>query len=145
MSLRFLDHVNVRTADLEALRRFYCDVLGLASGPRPPFPFPGAWLYCGDRAAVHLVERSDDYAEGSPRIEHFAFRAEGLAPFLARLRRLRVPYRVAVVPELDLRQVHVRDPDGNHVEISFAAEEVADLSPYDGTDERTAQATMTEP
>ena len=57
----------------------------------------------------------------------------------------RVPYRVAVVPELDLRQVHVRDPDGNHVEISFAAEEVADLSPYDGTDERTAQATMTEP
>ena len=29
----------------------------LAPGPRPNFSFGGAWMYCGDRPAVHLVER----------------------------------------------------------------------------------------
>ena len=50
-----LDHVNIRTARLAELRRFYVEGLGLTDGARPPFRFPGAWLYCGDQAAVHLV------------------------------------------------------------------------------------------
>ena len=87
--LQVLDHVNIRTANLAALRRFYSDVLGLKDGARPPFKFGGAWLYCGEQAAVHLVEVGQAPAGHQPRIEHFAFRAAGLADFLARASQAR--------------------------------------------------------
>jgi catechol 2,3-dioxygenase-like lactoylglutathione lyase family enzyme len=128
--LQRLDHVNIRTANLAALRRFYADVLGLRDGERPPFTFAGAWLYCGERAAVHLVEVGRAPQGREPRIEHFAFGAAGLADFLARLRRAKTAYRIALVPGSGNRQVNVLDPDGNHVEVQFAASEDADLSDF---------------
>ena len=143
MALAALDHVTIRTARLGELTDFYARVLGLRPGKRPGFGFPGAWLYCGDCAALHLVEvpeapaSQDNQAPPSPdsqapKIEHFAFRAEGLAEFLARLRELGVAYRTAVVPDFEIRQVHLRDPDGNHVEIAFAPEEAAELGDHPG-------------
>jgi catechol 2,3-dioxygenase-like lactoylglutathione lyase family enzyme len=125
-----LDHVNIRTGRLAELRRFYSEALGLEDGPRPPFSFGGAWLYCGERAAVHLVEIAKSPDERTPRIEHFAFRASGLAEFLDRLRELAVGYRISLVPGSNNRQVNVFDPDGNHIEIQFAAGEEADLAPF---------------
>ena len=134
MALAALDHVTIRTARLGALTDFYTRVLGLGPGKRPPFDFAGAWLYCNGHAALHLVEVADSPEVPAPRIEHFAFRAEGraegraenLAEFLARLRASDVAYRTAVVPEFGIRQVHLRDPDGNHIEIAFAPEEDAE-------------------
>lgn len=128
--LQVLDHVNIRTANLGALRRFYSDVLGLKDGARPPFKFGGAWLYCGEQAAVHLVEVPQAPAGHQPRIEHFAFRAAGLVAFLARLKHSRTAYQIALVPGSGNRQVNVLDPDGNHIEIQFAGAEEADLSAY---------------
>ena len=89
-----LNHFSIRTLDLPACQHFYCDVLGLAVGPRPPFPFPGLWLYAGDtavyaNAAVHIIgiDRSDpaglqqylgDRAEaslqGTGAVDHLALR-----------------------------------------------------------------------
>ena len=136
MVLAALDHVTIHTARLGALIDFYTRVLGLVPGKRPPFGFAGAWLYCDGHAALHLVEIADSpeappsQTSPAPRIEHFAFRAEeragDLAEFLAQLRELDVAYRTAVVPEFGIRQVHLRDPDGNHVEIAFAPEEDAE-------------------
>ena len=40
-----LDHVTLRTHDLEGTRAFFEKVLDLKPGYRPDFPFPGAWLY----------------------------------------------------------------------------------------------------
>jgi catechol 2,3-dioxygenase-like lactoylglutathione lyase family enzyme len=130
MPLTSLDHVNIRTADLEAMARFYIEIMGLRNGERPPFSNPGIWLYCGDTAAVHLVgqDRSPKVAE--TRIEHFAFKAQGLADFLALLRDNTVAYSVSVVPERGIRQVNLYDPDGNHIEVQYGAEEEADISPY---------------
>jgi catechol 2,3-dioxygenase-like lactoylglutathione lyase family enzyme len=128
--LQVLDHVNIRTANLASLRRFYTDVLGLSDGERPPFKFGGAWLYCGERAAVHLVEVGKAPEGLEPRIEHFAFRAAGLAEFLAGLRRAKTAYQIALVPGSGNRQVNVLDPDGNHIEVQFAGTEEADLSAY---------------
>ena len=133
MTLIYLDHVNIRTARLAAMTEFYRDVLGLKDGERPPFRFDGAWLYCGDKAAIHLVEVPKAPETGQPRIEHFAFRAEGLAGFLARLRGREIAYRISIVPGMELRQVNIFDPDGNHIEIAFAAEEQADLEDYAGS------------
>ena len=86
MALNALDHVNIRTARLSELISFYTKVLGLRPGTRPAFRFPGAWLYCGERAALHLIEVPEPPEAPDPRIEHFAFRAQGLADFLAHLR-----------------------------------------------------------
>ncbi len=118
-----LDHVNIVTDNLDAMARFYQDVIGLKLGQRPPFAFPGAWLYCGDRAAVHLVGRRQAHAPGPSRINHFAFRATGLAQFVARLRDGGLSHETRLVPGLELTQVNVRDPDGNLIEMAFGAEE----------------------
>ena len=130
MALQFLDHVNLRTTRLNEMTRFYSDVLGMRPGARPPFSFGGAWLYCGEKAAIHLVEVERAPRTREPRIEHFAFRAVGLSDFLAHLRKLDTAYRISIVPGYELRQVNIHDPDGNHIEVTFAAEEEADLSNY---------------
>ena len=124
MGITDLDHVNMRTAQLEAMTRFYQEVLGLEVGRRPPFSFNGTWLYCGDKAAVHLVEIDSPRPAGpATGIEHFAFAAEGLAGFVERLRAADLDYDLRIVPDFGTRQLHLRDPDGNHVEIAFDASE----------------------
>src|SRR3546814_17296537 len=58
MPLSRLDHVNLRTAELAAMQTFYSEVLGMSLGPRPPFSFDGAWLYCGGQATVQTGRAS---------------------------------------------------------------------------------------
>lgn len=119
MPLKWLDHVNIRTANLEAMTDFYQRVVGLELGERPPFSFGGAWLYLGDQAVLHLVETESPPAGNEPKIEHFAFRATGLDEFIARLEASSAEYRRATVPATGLAQVHFFDPDGNHIEVGF--------------------------
>lgn len=123
MQLERLDHVNLRTANLEAMVDWYRDVLGMRAGTRPPFPFPGAWLYVGDAPAVHLIGVAEAPAALDPKIEHFAFFASGLAKFLLDLARQGVPFNTARVPGGGAFQVNVYDPDGNHIHVDFAADE----------------------
>lgn len=132
MSLLYLDHVNIRTARVAEMAAFYDEVLDLKKGARPGFAVGGAWLYCGERAVVHLMEVAAGTTEPPGRVDHFAFRAQGLKKFLAKLRAQRVPYQIAIVPDLGIRQVNLRDPDGNKIEIAFTADEEADLSDFDG-------------
>ena len=130
MHLNSLDHVNIRTANLANMVTFYTQILCLSAGPRPPFKFGGAWLYCGEQAVVHLVEVEAQPSLNEVQIEHFAFLASGLSSFLARLKTLATAYDVRLIPESGRRQINVHDPDGNHIEIQFAAKEQADLESY---------------
>ena len=115
-----LDHINIRTADLAATTALFVDVLGLAVGWRPPFPFPGAWIYCGNDATIHLVGVEElPPQEGILQLEHFAFNAVGLKDFLARLEREKVPYDGRRVQGGGGVQINVRDPDGNHIHVDF--------------------------
>ena len=43
MPLGVLQHFTIEPSDLERTKNFYCDVLGLEDGDRPPLGFPG---YC---------------------------------------------------------------------------------------------------
>ena len=128
MTLKYLDHVNIRTARLTEMTAFYRDVLGLAVGARPPFAIGGTWLYCGEQAAVHLVEVEKTPDGTAPRIEHFAFRADGLDDFLALLGDRGIEPEISIVPEWGIRQVNIFDPEGNHIEIAFGPEEAAEGS-----------------
>ena len=55
MNLGGVHHVSLNVSDTEVAGRFYTEVLGLEVLPRPDFGFPGAWLYAGEHAFVHLV------------------------------------------------------------------------------------------
>lgn len=122
MRLTGFDHVNVRTANLDSMVKWYDRVLGLKSGNRPDFRFPGAWLYLGDDAIIHLVAVEGEPASVEPKIEHFAIRAEGMQDFLNHLRAEGVEARVAVIEDFEITQVNIHDPDGNHIHIDFIGE-----------------------
>ena len=55
MAINDMNHFTVLTHDLEATRQFYIGILGLKEGYRPDLGFPGAWLYVGDRAVLHII------------------------------------------------------------------------------------------
>ncbi|HVR64350.1 MAG TPA: VOC family protein [Polyangia bacterium] len=121
-----LDHVNVRTANLAGLVRFYTDVLGLREGERPPLGFPGAWMYLGDRAVIHMVVVAEQpRPEGALRLEHFAFAARGLPEFVSRLQRLGVVFQQSRQPGTGNVIVNLHDPDGNRLHVDFPASEAA--------------------
>lgn len=132
MALESLDHFFVRAHDLEASRCFYEEVLDLEVGHRPPFGFAGYWLYLGGRPVVHLgaAEPSPELAhylgergagQGGPTgaLDHIAFRCTAFPAFKARLDRRGIAYRHRVVPELDLDQLFIADPDGLTIELNF--------------------------
>lgn len=126
MQIGKLDHVNVRTSQLDAMIGWYTDVLGMCIGARPDFPFPGAWLYAGDTAAIHLIAISGTPGAGSElalKLEHFAFSATGRGELESRLRAMGLPYQRIDLPEIALVQLHLEDPDGNHVHVDFPADE----------------------
>ena len=128
MGLERLDHINVNTTQLEKLKAFYSDVLGMSPGPRPNFSFGGAWMYCGGRPAVHLVERAQlEPVHGDLKLQHFAFAAKGLGEFLARLKQLDVPYRVGILDDFEICQINLTDPDGNHLHVDFPVAEAREL------------------
>lgn len=116
-----LDHINLRTSRLEAMIDWYGRVLDMHPGPRPGFPFPGAWLYAGDAPLVHLVgiEQEPGSDPGDLKLEHGAFRASGYAGFVARLDAARERHEIVKLPDFPIIQVNVWDPDGNHLHIDF--------------------------
>ncbi len=142
MSIARLDHYTIRTTDLAGAKRFYVEVLGLIDGPRPPFDFPGAWLYAGEGEAalpvVHLVgidaepssgltaylgETVRPTHAGTGPIDHIAFVATGWPELRARCAALGVSYDQRTVPGLGLHQVFLRDPNGVRIELNYPAAE----------------------
>jgi catechol 2,3-dioxygenase-like lactoylglutathione lyase family enzyme len=127
MQIARLDHVNLRTTQLEVMTQWYSDLLGLKLGPRPNFPFPGAWLYAGDVAIIHLIEVEDTQAIGSEqslKLEHFALRADSrLEKFEDKLKAKGERYRRGEITEFGIMQFNIWDPDGNHIHVDFDMED----------------------
>ncbi|GAB3655481.1 VOC family protein [Ramlibacter alkalitolerans] len=138
-----LNHFSIRTLDLEATRDFYERVLQLTVGPRPPFPFPGLWMYRGDHgdyqnAVVHIIgmdpddpvglrkylgDRDVSSLRGSGAVDHVAFFATGLAQMRAHLQSQGIEVRERTVPALGLHQLFLDDPNGVVVELNYPASE----------------------
>ncbi len=140
-----LDHYSIRTFDIEASRRFYTEVMGFTAGFRPPFKFPGLWLYNGAQypettGVVHIIgidpddpqglkdylgDRDPASLEGTGTVDHMAFTATGLADMRARLARHSVAFRERTVPSLGIHQVFFEDPSGVTLELNYPAAEAA--------------------
>lgn len=139
MPVSRLDHYSIRTARLADTERFYTEVLGLTVGPRPAFDFPGAWLYQGNVAVVHVIgidpsdasglkgylgDKGMDSAPGTGTlgtgtIDHVAFIGADVAAMRDRFRAAGVPFRDRLVPTLNLEQVFLEDPNGVTIELNF--------------------------
>ena len=123
-----LNHYNLRAsrAMLDGLRDFYCEVVGLREGQRPPFRNAGYWLYAGERAVLHLSEAGPDEVH-APDVDgtfnHAAFDCQGRSETEARLGRLGVSYKTATVPLTGLVQLFLKDPVGNGVELNFSKDD----------------------
>lgn len=118
------DHYNLRAPRglLDELRTFYCEVVGLAEGPRPPFRSFGYWLYSSGQAILHLTEAEPGEARSpaSPTtFDHAAFRCTGRAEYERQLTALGVKYDVSSVPRTTQVQLFFNDPAGNGVELNF--------------------------
>ena len=145
MAIRKLGHYSIRTTDLESSRRFYTEVLGLEEGFRPPFPFPGIWLYLpGDKSdygVVHIIgidphdkqglvdylgDKDPSSQVGTGTLDHVAFLVEGLQAMRRRLAESQIPFTERTVPSLGLHQVFVTDPSGVTVELNYPASEATE-------------------
>jgi glyoxylase I family protein len=119
-----LNHYNIKAPQdtIERVRDFYVEIVGLRVGARPPFRFPGYWLYAGDRPVLHLVVTSGPAPDtGAGTIDHVAFDSEDFEATRALLAARGVAFRFAEVPGSGVRQLFVQDPAGNGVELQFAA------------------------
>lgn len=117
-----LDHVNVRSRDLEGMRAFFETVVGLTVGDRPNFDFPGYWLYgaAPGEAIVHLVGVPDDGQQDVPGpVDHFAFRGGDYDRQMAAINGAGLKAREVTVPGRPVRQVFVKGPESVTVELQF--------------------------
>jgi catechol 2,3-dioxygenase-like lactoylglutathione lyase family enzyme len=122
MSIGVLDHYNVSTRKLKETVQFYEDVLGFRNGPRPPFNFPGAWLYSGDHPVLHINDISQTDKEQQPDsgvIDHVAFGSSGFEATRKHLAGKGVAHRVNQVPNSTRWQIFLRDPNNVEIELNF--------------------------
>jgi catechol 2,3-dioxygenase-like lactoylglutathione lyase family enzyme len=122
MSVGVLDHYNVSTRNLGETVRFYEEVLGLVNGPRPPFDFPGAWLYSEGHPVLHLNDISPTDKPQRPDsgvIDHIAFGSRGFEAMKQHLSRKGVPFRANEVPNSTRRQIFLTDPNNVLIELNF--------------------------
>lgn len=115
-----LDHATINTADVDGTVEFFGTYLGLRSGFRPDFGFPGAWLYAedGDYPILHLIG-IDEAKQPGGSFDHLAFRGVDLPAYIEKLRAHDEEFSVAAVVETPLSQVHHFDPNGVKIEVTF--------------------------
>jgi catechol 2,3-dioxygenase-like lactoylglutathione lyase family enzyme len=118
-----LDHVTVRTRDLEGAKAFFLAVLDLVEGERPRaiHRIPGHWLYADGHPLVHLIG-SQGYGmdRSAEAIDHVGFRLTGYAAFLEKLERLGIRYSLMDLAELQERRVFFHAPGGPLLEGVFS-------------------------
>jgi len=116
-----LDHINIDTAKPEETVAFYEDLFGFENRPqeRPDFGFPGAWLFLGDTAVVHLnfIDDDDRFGQRSA-FNHIAFEGTDFVSMCALLDERGLKYRTSERPEIALSQIFVDDPNGVRVEVN---------------------------
>ncbi len=103
------------------LRDFYCDVVGLTEGFRPPFERFGFWLYIEDKDVLHLItpKEGDGRSLQKSSFDHVAFKTANYEAVLKKLKSLNISFEEKPVPGIEAHQIFLNDPAGNRVELNF--------------------------
>jgi catechol 2,3-dioxygenase-like lactoylglutathione lyase family enzyme len=131
MNVTEMEHVLLLSDDIDQACEFYCTVVGLRVGTRPPLEFPGYWLYARDTPCLHIAERSSyrahatriglevsDDPGGPGPVDHIAFNATDYDELSRRLERSGVAAIRNTVPGGGPRQLFIPGPDGVRIEIN---------------------------
>ncbi|MGI9372455.1 MAG: VOC family protein [Hyphomicrobiales bacterium] len=114
-----LDHINIRTNDLEGVKDKLVDVLGLEIGARPPFPFPGYWLYGAGKPIIHLTTCDDSPGNETGALDHVAFRGSDYDGLVARLTESGTTFDAKTVPGTGARQIFFEINHNIMIEVGF--------------------------
>jgi catechol 2,3-dioxygenase-like lactoylglutathione lyase family enzyme len=129
MTVSAMNHFTILTDDLPATLAFYEEHLDLKPGARPPFTFPGAWLYAdggrGKDPILHIVAGKEKERLVKGVIDHMAFSGSGLAQAVAKLKAHGIDYELRKLPAYGTWQLFFHDPNGAKVDIDFDAAEAA--------------------
>ncbi|HYB08187.1 MAG TPA: VOC family protein [Alphaproteobacteria bacterium] len=123
MTVTAMNHFTVLAGDLANTQAFYKELLGLKEGYRPPFDFPGAWLYAGEQAVLHIIAGRELPKDPAGVLDHMAFSAAGLQDTIAKLERRKIDYLLRRQAGSRAWQLFFHDPNGAKVELDFAPEE----------------------
>ncbi|MGH1488682.1 MAG: VOC family protein [Acidimicrobiales bacterium] len=129
MAIHGIDHINIDTTKPDETVEFYETVLGLENRPedRPDFGFAGAWLFSGKQAVIHLnfhepgSEAAAKLADSgkSGAFNHFAFAGSDFDGTCQKLDAQDIRYRTNDVPDLNLKQIFLRDPNNVAIELNI--------------------------
>ena len=143
MTLAFIEHFLIQSADLEATKDWWVKVLGMRVGPSPDFKFPVYWLYLGDRDVLHIttggknvsenrkkyVGQQSEASTGTGVIDHIGFRTSGLHEMIEHLTKNKISFTERQVNDQGLYQLFLFDPNGLKIELNFANAEAKGRTP----------------
>jgi catechol 2,3-dioxygenase-like lactoylglutathione lyase family enzyme len=119
-----LDHVTIRTRDLQATRNFFLSVFDLREGERPlaiQRRIPGHWLYSEGHPLVHIIgSQGSGFDRAAEAIDHVGFRMQGYAAFREKLDQLGIRYSTMDLADLQERRLFFRTPGGPLLEAVFS-------------------------
>jgi glyoxylase I family protein len=119
-----LDHVTIRTRDLQAARNFFLSVFDLREGERPlaiQRRIPGHWLYSEGHPLVNIIgSQGSGFDRSAEAIDHVGLRMEGYAEFRNKLDQLGIRYSRMDLADLGERRLFFRAPGGPLLEAVFS-------------------------
>lgn len=116
MQLLGLDHVTIRTSDIEGTKNFFIAVFDVMVKERPKQiqRIPGYWLYNKQLPVIHII---GSYMNTRPvymgeTIDHVGFKIQGYEEFKERLTSLGIDYSLMDLKEINERRVFFHTPTG---------------------------------
>ena len=129
MSVTAVNHFTILTDDLPGTLAFYEEHLNLKAGARPPFTFPGAWLYAdagrGPDPILHVIAGVEKARLVKGVIDHMAFSGAGLTGAVEKLKEKNIDYELRKQVGSGTWQLFFFDPNGAKIEIDFDPAEKA--------------------
>jgi len=123
MSVTAVNHFTVLTDDLPGTLAFYEEHLNLKPGARPPFTFPGAWLYAdagkGPDPILHVIAGVEKSRLVKGVIDHMAFSGKGLAGAVTKLKQKKIKYELRKQVGSGTWQLFFFDPNDAKIELDF--------------------------
>ncbi len=114
-----MNHFTIVAEDPKATTDYYIGLLGLKDGYRPDLGFPGAWLYAGGSAVLHII-----YGRPMPNprtgvLDHMAFSAVDLKAAKKRFDTSGLKFTLNRQRDTQIWQLFSFDLNGARVELDF--------------------------
>lgn len=121
------DHFALEVQDLKTVGDYYRDVLQLKEIPHPSEPTGFRWFEIRMNTQLHLIGK-DTVPLEDRKSEHLCLSVTDLDAFISHLNREGIPFwdwpgrQGAITLRADgVRQIYLKDPENNWIEINTAA------------------------